>query len=261
MWLRNISIRVRMRGTVVIVLGLFALVGVSGLLGGRQLASLNTDFMHHSLNKVRNVGAIRHALGEVRTHEKDMIIHYEDGVAVLKSREAWAAAIKRAKTGLEAMLEGEEDDDNPIARASIQELDAYVTGTAKVLEQVQNGAYDTALAADKMLARAKGHAGTVEKNLDAIDKIVDREAADSQAEFSLSMQHTLWQFAAVLVLAVLVVVPLTMLNSHSIIRPMQQARDVALAIAEGDLTRTVQVDGQDEAAELLRALARPSTPC
>ena len=254
-WLRHFSIRMRMRGTVVIVLGLFALVGLSGLLGGRHLANLNTEFMHHSLKEVRNVGAIRHALGEVRTHEKDMIIRYEDGVAVLKSREAWTAAIKRAKAGLESMLEGEEDEDNPIARASILELDAYATATTKVLEQVQNGAYDTALAADKMLARAKAHVTTVEKNLDAIETIVEREASETQAEFTTSMKLILWQFAGVLVLVVLVVVPLTLLNSHSIIQPMQQARALALAIADGDLTRTVQVDGQDEASELLRALA------
>ena len=253
--LRRFSIRLRMRGAVVTVLGLFALVGLSGLLGGSHLAELNTEFMHHSLKEVRNVGDIRHALGEVRTHEKDMVIQYENGVAVLKAREAWVAAIKRTKDGLNAMLEGEEDEDNVIARASVAEIDAYATATAKVLDQIQNGAYDTALAADKMLARAKTHVGTVEKNLDAIEKIVNQEAEETQTEFTQAMQHTLWQFVAVLALVVVVVVPLTLMNSHSIIHPMQQARELALAIAEGDLTRSVQVDGQDEAADLLRALS------
>jgi methyl-accepting chemotaxis protein len=40
---------------------------------------------------------------------------------------------------------------------------------------------------------------------------------------------------------------------------MQQARELALAIAQGDLTRPVQADGQDEAAELLRALESMQT--
>ena len=254
-WMRRFSIRLRMRGAIIAVLALFALVGLTGLLGGRHLAELNTAFMHHSIKELHTVGHIRHALGEVRRQEKDMVIHYEDGVAVLKAREAWAAALKRVKTSLNSMLEGVDDEDNPIARASLLEIDAYTVATQKVLEQIQNGAYDTALAADKMLARAKQHVQTLEKNIDAIEKIVGAEAAVTQQAFEASMRHTMWAFIGVLVLVMVVVVPLTLLNSSSIIAPMQQARDLAMAIADGDLTRPVQADGQDEAGELLRALA------
>jgi hypothetical protein len=257
--MRRFSIRLRMHGAIAMVLGLFALVGAIGLLGGRHLAELNTDFMHHSIKEVRNVSDARHNLGEVRRHEKDMVIHYEDGVAVLKSREAWAAALAKARQAFDGMLEGEEDEDNPLAREALKELVAYEGATAKVLEQIQNGAYDTALAADKMLARAKQHVAAAEARLEAIDKIVADEAIATQDEFSASMQHTLWLFLGTLGVVVLAVVPLTLMNSSSIIRPMQQARDLALAIAQGNLTQPVQAEGQDEAAELLRALAGMQT--
>ncbi len=257
--MRRFSIRLRMHGAIAMVLGLFALVGAIGLLGGRHLAELNTDFMHHSIKEVRNVSDALHNLGEVRRHEKDMVIHYEDGVAVLKSREAWAAALGKARQAFDGMLEGEEDEDNPLAREALKELVAYEGATAKVLEQIQNGAYDTAIAADKMLARAKQHVAAAEARLDAIDKIVADEAIATQDEFSASMQHTLWLFLGTLGVVVLAVVPLTLMNSSSIIRPMQQARDLALAIAQGNLTQPVQAEGQDEAAELLRALAGMQT--
>ena len=61
-WMRAFSIRLRMRGAIAMVLALFALVGLTGLLGGRHMASLNDDFMHHSLKEVHNVGDIRAAL-------------------------------------------------------------------------------------------------------------------------------------------------------------------------------------------------------
>ena len=253
--MRRFSIRLRMHGAIAMVLGLFTLVGAIGLLGGRHLAELNTDFMHHSIKEVRNVSDALHNLGEVRRHEKDMVIRYEDGVAVLKSREAWVAALAKARQAFEGMLEGDEDDDNPLAREALKELTAYEAATAKVLEQIQNGAYDTAIAADKMLARAKQHVATAEARLEAIDKIVAAEAADTQEEFGASMQHTMWLFVGTLAVVVLVVVPLTLMNSRSIITPMQQARDLALAIAQGNLTHPVQAEGEDEAAELLRALA------
>ena len=254
-WMRRFSIRLRMHGAIGAVLALFALVGLTGLVGGRHLAELNTDFMHHSIKEVRDVGAVRHALGEVRRQEKDMVIHYEDGVAVLKAREAWLQRIEQVKTAFNGLLEGDEDEDNPLARSALKELDAYVAASARVLDQVQNGAYDTALAADKMLARAKQHIAVVEQQLDAIEKIVDAEATATQASFETSMQQTMWGFIGVLGLVVVVVVPLTLLNSRSIIAPMQQARDLAMAIADGDLTRRVQAEGEDEAGELLRALA------
>ena len=68
-WMRRFPIRLRMQGAIAAVLVLFALVGLTGLLGGRHLAELNTDFMHHSLKEVRNVGNIRHALGEARRQD------------------------------------------------------------------------------------------------------------------------------------------------------------------------------------------------
>jgi methyl-accepting chemotaxis protein len=257
--MRHFSIRLRMHAAIAVVLGLFALVGGIGLLGGRHIAMLNSDFMQHIVKEVHNVGDARHNLGEVRRHEKDMVIHYEDGVAVLKAREAWAAALARARAGFNAMLEGDEDADNPLARDALQQLAAYETATAKVLQQIQNGAYDTALAADKMLARAKQHVSAVEAHLTAIDKIVASESASAQAAIAATMQQLMWLFLATLGAVVTLVAPLTLLNSRAIIAPMQQARDLALAIAQGDLTRPVQAEGRDEAAELLRALAQMQT--
>ena len=254
-WMRAFSIRLRMRGAIAMVLALFALVGLTGLLGGRHMASLNADFMHHSLKEVHNVGDIRAALSEVRQHEKNMVIDYEDGVAVLKHREMWAKAIERTKLQLTRMLEGEEDEDNAIARKSVESMNAYAAATKHVLEQIQNGAYDNARTADKMLAKAKEHVGAVEKGVNDIEQIVDNEAAATQTEFLAAMRSTFMIFVGVIGLVLVVVVPLTLLNSVSITRPVNHARDVAMAIAEGDLTHRIETDGKDETADLLRALA------
>ncbi len=252
--LRRFSIRWRMRGAILMVLALFGLVGVAGVLGGLHMNALNHDFMEHSVKEVNNVSDIRHAIGQTRLYEKSMVIDYEDGVAVLKHREAWTASIAAVKKSLGGLLEGEADEDNPLAEAALKDLDAYVAATSKVLEQVQNGAYDNARVADRMLARAKEHMAAVDKNVQAIAKVVGDEAVATQAAFEASLQSTMVAFLAVLAVAVVVVVPLTLANSHSIVKPMMHARKVALAIAEGDLSTPIQVQGQDEAAELLRAL-------
>jgi methyl-accepting chemotaxis protein len=78
----------------------------------------------------------------------------------------------------------------------------------------------------------------------------------TQAEFRATMQQVLLAFAATLVAVLLVVVPLTLLNSHSITSPIEHAVAVANSIASGDLTSPIRGEGRDEAAALLQALGR-----
>ncbi|MDZ7813823.1 MAG: methyl-accepting chemotaxis protein, partial [Ideonella sp.] len=137
--MRQFSIRLRMQGAIAMVLALFALVGVTGLLGGKTLASLNHEFMEHSIKEVQNLGDVNVALGRVRVHEKAMIIDYQDGLSVLKHREAWLAEIKLVTGSLNSLMEGEEDEDNPPARTAIKDLESYVKATQVVLEKMQNG--------------------------------------------------------------------------------------------------------------------------
>ena len=252
--LRRFTIHTRMRGAIAMVLALFALVGAAALLGGARLKSLNSEFMAHSVAELRLVADMRSALGDVRRHEKDMIIHYEDGVAVLKAREAWAAAIAQTRKTLEGLLEGEEDEDNVVGRRAIESLAAYAKASDPVLQQIQNGGFDTARVADRMLARAKESIVVVEKSADEITRILEAEAEASRAEFDEAMLHVMLAFGAALGVALVLVVPLTLLNAASIVKPIDAARDVARAIANGDLTQPIEVKGSDEASQLLAAL-------
>ena len=253
-WIQHVPIRLRMRGAIVMVLALFALVGATGLVGGRHMAQLNDAFMSTSVEQVRTVGQARDAMGTVRQLEKNMVIDYEDGLAVLKHREAWMAAIDKLKATLKRLGADPDEATATLASASLKEIEGYVGATGRVLEQIQNGAYDNARVADKMLARAKEHIGVVARNVDQIEKNLDARAVASLAAFDASMNRTMWAFVGVLGLVVVLVVPLTLLNSRSITQPILQARAAALAIAEGDLTRPVPSQGSDEAAQLLQAL-------
>jgi methyl-accepting chemotaxis protein len=252
--LRNFTIRTRMIGAIAIVLGMFALVGAAGLLGGLKLKALNAEMMHHSLGELRQISAMRTHLSAVRLHEQQMVIDYENSDALVRHREHWTAAIAATRTSLEGLLAGEEDDDNPIARAAITQLGDYEKASQPVLQQIQNGGYDNARVVDKMLARAKAHVGEVEAGIAKIDAIVGAEAQATEAEFQQAMQTVLLVFVGTLAAVVVLVVPLTLLNSHTITRPIGYARTVAQSIAAGDLTRPIRVEGRDEASQLLQAL-------
>ncbi len=71
-----------------------------------------------------------------------------------------------------------------------------------------------------------------------------------------TVRQVVWLIAGVTVLLLAIIIPLTILNMHSICRPIDQAEQVAKAIAQGDLSdHQIDTSGHDEAARLLRSLA------
>jgi methyl-accepting chemotaxis protein len=254
--LRQFSIRTRMWGAIAMVLGMFALIGLVGTAGGWKIKTLNEDFMSHSIHEVETVSELRQHIARVRLLEKQMVIDYEDPAAVGTHLAAWRTEVAATRKTMESLLAGEEDEDNKLAREALERLTAYAERSEPVLKNIQGGGYDTGRVADRMLERAKVEVAVVEKNIDAIAQITRDEARATQDEFLLAMKHVLWAFLATLGIVVLVVWPLTLLNSRSITSPIAYAATVAQAIAEGDLRRPIRLEGRDEASELLTALSR-----
>lgn len=253
-WMRSFTIRTRMHGAIAMVLAMFAAIGLTGLVGGKRLASLNEEFMHHSVKEIGHVSSIRQALADVRLAEKDMVIAYEVPEKIRTDRQRWEAAADRLVASLKGLLEGEEDEDNPLAREALKLLAEYRTAADPVLRQIEAGSYDNARVADRMLARPKASMAEIEKRVEKIAAIINSEVDSTQAEFDGEMRQIGYQSLAVLALIMLLVVPLTLINSSTIISPMRYACTVARAIAGGDLNCVIRVVGRDEASDLLQAL-------
>jgi methyl-accepting chemotaxis protein len=255
--MRSFSIRVRMLCAIGMVLAMFAAVGAVGLLGGQHVGALGGRFAA-SLDAVDGISAARHALAQVRALEKQMVIEYEDGVAVLKQREAWTRELEATKKALAALaaLQGAGEEVAELAKDAGGRLEAYKERSSPVLNNIQNGGYDNARVADRMLAKAKEEFQAAEQRVDAIAKAISSSALVTQHELKETMRTVMIAFVATLALVVVVVAPLTLLNSRSITEPIGHAAAVAQSIAGGDLTQPVRTEGKDEVAALLGALQR-----
>ncbi|MBI5721858.1 MAG: HAMP domain-containing protein [Burkholderiales bacterium] len=253
--LRRFTIRTRMVGAVAMVLSMFALFGGATLLAGGKIRQINQQFMD-SVQALEDTARIKEHLTAMRLAEKQMVIDYEDGVAVLKLRETWQAEFAATRKALERLLEGAQDENNPLAREALARMAAYQKGLETVLQNMQNGSYDNSRAADRMLARPKAEIAAAEQAVGRIARALHDEVAAARARFERTMRELLIAFGAALLLVLGIVAPLTMLNSRSITAPIAEAREAALAIAGGDLTRRIVAEGRDEAADLLAALAR-----
>ena len=254
--MRRFTVRTRMLGAILIVVSMFTLVGGVTVAAGLRVKALNEQFIGHSVHEAERVGAIRLQLAAVSLVEKQMLIEYEDGDAVRRLREKWLREIDAAHKALAGLLEGAEDEDNVLARQAGTHITTYSQSLVPVLDNIQGGAYDNLRAAERMLARPKAEFAAAAAAVDKIAALVDAEVRAGQAEFERTMTLLVIALGVVSVAVLLVVVPLTLLNSRSITQPIARAREAALGIAEGDLTGCIECSGADEPAELLGALER-----
>ncbi|MEY2687852.1 MAG: hypothetical protein RL375_2050 [Pseudomonadota bacterium] len=253
--LRGFTIRHRMLGAIVMVMGLLGLVGAVGLLGMQQARKHTDQFMSNPFAEAEHLVRMSAAMGNMRRYEKDLIINYEKPDQQAAYVKSWQEAYKSFETEANTLLAGEEDVDNPLVRELLASVNAYRTKFEPLIPQIVGGAYDNAAVINRLISPAKDQVHQAELQLARLEKLLHDEALVNQAEVSRAGDLAVWLFAASLVMAVIIVVPLTLINSSSIVQPLEQARALARAIAGGDLTGDVQTHGKDECTDLLRAVS------
>ena len=252
--MRQFTIRFRMLGAIAVVLGLLGLLGGAGMFGMFRIYSMSEDFMNSSFQEVGYLAQLHSEMGAIRQYEKDMIIGYEKPEAVKAAHTQWLESQEKAKKVANQFLQGEEDVDNAVVRDIIKRLDSYKEAFAHVARQLEAGGYDTATIANRMSGKAVAEFAEADKLMKQLDEVLRAEVQKSVAEQQGVSNQTKWLFALAVLITVVVVVPLTLLNLHSICKPLDQAQRLAKAIAGGDLSQSIRTEGRDEVADLLRAL-------
>jgi methyl-accepting chemotaxis protein len=253
-FMRQFTIRTRMVGAIAVVLVLLAAVGGAGLWGMSRQAAVAHEFSEHAFQETVTLSQLKAAFGEITRHEKDMVIAYEKPEQVAAAKAKWQAAHAQALARMQGMLAGEEDDDNALVRELQKELEAYVAAVEPVSRQLADSGYETATIANRMLARAHERFAAMVDKLARVESVLGDEVKALEEESAAANAQTLMVFGIALAIAALIVVPTTLANMTSICRPLDRARELADAIAEGDLTRTVHDEGRDELARLMRSL-------
>ena len=253
--MRQFTIRFRMIGAIVVVMGLLGLLGGAGLWGMYRITALTDNFLTMSYTELQLLSQLRAELGAVRLHEKDMIINYEKPEAVREAHQHWQASLQKTEQLLQKMQEGEPDEDNAIAQQLWQSVAAYRTQFEAVARQLESGGYDSATIANRMSRQALAQFEAADQFRLALEASLQKEAKAAVEQQAHLTYQTQILFAVVVVLTILIVGPTTLLNMQSICRPLAQAQQLAQAIAGGDLSQRLNnVTGRDEVADLERAL-------
>ncbi len=251
---RRFTIRFRMNSAIGVVLGLFLIVGGVALYGGLQLQAIQAHTAEHALRELQLIADLRANLGDVRRFEKDQLLSHDHVDLRANYRTQWEAAQSKVRDGLTALQQGEEDEDNVLAREALTHLDRYRTDVLAVLAKAGQPDAGGAHELNEAMGAARAAAHEIEGRLNQIAGIVDAEAKEGVLAFSGKVNEASWVFALVLLAVAAVVIPTTIWNARSIVIPIRQAQAVAEAIAAGDLRHPIDIAGQDEPANLMRAL-------
>jgi methyl-accepting chemotaxis protein len=257
--MRQFSIRTRMMSAIGVVLMLLLLVGGAGLWGMARLHALSSQFMDNAFKETVTLSRLQVALGDMGRFEKDMIVGYEKPEAVAKAKAQWLSARNDAVEQIDQMLLGEENQDNVLVREMKEQLAQYAAFVEPVSNQLASGGYDTATVANRVLGRAHEQYDGLMQNVKKLEAVLIGEATRLEQEGATTRSQTLALFGVAVALAAVVVVPSTLLNMQSICRPVEEARRLAGAIAQGDLTQPVSAHGRDELASLMKALGDMQT--
>ncbi|MFT3856760.1 MAG: methyl-accepting chemotaxis protein [Aquabacterium sp.] len=251
--MRGFTIRIRMFGAIGVVLALLLMVGGVGVYGLLHSADVSASYQTSSFTEVTRLSRMREALGQVRMHEQRMLLAAGDATSLGAAANDWRAAVSRLKELTQGLLQGEADEDNPIAEATLRDLAQYQQGL-----EAQQAALGTAGiardAAQNAIAPSVKLAQTLTAHLEAIDGVMTAEARQAHDAQERNVRDTLVLFLGAVLLSLLIVVPTTIVNQMCICEPIDRARHLALSIAQGHLNNTVATHGKDEAADLLRAL-------
>ena len=133
-----------------------------------------------------------------------------------------------------------------------QAFDQYLPLQQRIVDQVQRGEHDQAIAL--INGAINEHADNLTAALNELQRINNEEAGQAAERASIQYDTGFGWVVATLIFAAVVTVMLAWMFTRSVVGPLGQAVSVAERIANGDLTGDFAVNGNDEPARLLASL-------
>ncbi|WP_417781644.1 methyl-accepting chemotaxis protein [Stutzerimonas xanthomarina] len=251
MLIRNLNVSIRsaigfgLIGVIVLVLGLFALSQMSDM--RKESSEVDQNWLPSILSLADlNVAMLRIRALTMRT----MLV---EGEALVADRQSLAKLVDEIGTLNSSYAERITTAEEKASYGQFSSAQKqYFVEQQRVIDAVAQGEHDKAV--ELMGGAINTHADAMTKALTGLQRI-NREEASKAAERALSVYEAAftWVIVTIIVAAIATVI-LALVFTRSIVRPLNQAVDVAEGVASGDLTRNFEIEGKDEPARLLAAL-------
>ncbi|GAB3190341.1 methyl-accepting chemotaxis protein [Hydrogenophaga aquatica] len=238
---------------------LLALLGVVGVIGIMNMSKINdmADAMY--LNEVQGMSHIKDAninlvyIGRARGNY--LLATSEE------ERRQTKEGIERFMKDFDTYLEKAKplffsDEAKRLFNVIAQEGKSYENAMQKVLSLAANEPLaQRSEELNQALAVVARHAKVIDDAMTELGDQKERRAAQASEDTTVLYERSVVLMLVVIGVSVFIGVLMGTIISRSITRPLTQAVKLAETVAAGDLTSRVEVEGKDETAQLLKALA------
>lgn len=253
MSLRNMGIGLRASLSFAVLAGLLVLVGLFGLGQMAKLresaAIIETAWMPSIENihdSAANVAAIRLEALRLLTTDQSAVRERSKGL-IAKER----AQLQERLDNHQALLSNDQE------RQLLDQLKTAAAGYMTIVDQlIQRVDQDEQMQALTLLTDKLTPQGVIlGRSLDALIDFNQQGAQDAAQSAAQVYQSAQWIVGVIIAVALIATLLLAWLLTRSITTPLAQALRAARTIAAGDLSQPIHVQGKDEPAQLLGALA------
>jgi methyl-accepting chemotaxis protein len=256
MLFRQLTIRARLYLAIALLTFSLAALGGWGVYSN-QVATQHVASLFDQSNKAADrLAKLRESLGNMRRLEANAIaIGSSNTIEVERMAGLWKAEIAAARAA--SMQLAEVDPSNldlgKLAKGLDQQLAEYADIIGPIIEKMQRALIDGS-AALAYAQQAEEKSTALGKTADAFRKEIQESQVSLRDEMASSSSVAAMARLVFVGLTLAVLLPLMWLTLRSVCGPVERAVVVAGRIAEGDLSETLVIEGNDETADLLRSL-------
>lgn len=255
--LNRFSIRFRLYFSTAFSLLLLLVVGMLGYWALDSTRGTVKVLVEDKVQTLTDMNELRITLAQVRRSEKDIIISFNNAVEVAVLRASWQKSLQTFYKGV-ADLRGNQGSDTTYLKmldSAQAEMKAYSDGMSPVLAQIEAAQIDGSVGG-AYAERQKSHVEAIDSLLQQAAKTSREEMQSSRAGIDQRISMLSGIQLGILVLALLVLIPLTFFSVRSLTQSLTQACNIAEEIAQGHLFVPVQAQQNDEIGQLVNAMGR-----
>ncbi|WP_027214763.1 methyl-accepting chemotaxis protein [Burkholderia sp. WSM2232] len=252
--LSNLKIGVRLAIGFGISMALMCALGAFALWQINRVDSSARDIADNWLPSVQTLGDVRGAANAVRRASLRIMLDpsNESRKAQMKQHGAAADDLTRLIDAYAKLVSS--DREAQMLQDIRTRLATYRASDERMMKAAVEGRADDpeerAFAAGPSSVQFLDLMKAIEANV-----VLNREGSEAaKATAAASSESARWGTGLLIAASLFAAVAVAMLITRSITRPIERAVALAETVAKGDLTSSIEVEGRDEAANLLRAL-------
>ena len=255
-FIANLSIKSRLYCGTLFCLALLTLLGGAGFYTLEHTRATVEEVFASRVQTLTDIMELRTNLGSLQLAEKNTIVHADNSDMVVEMLGHWETTLASIKERAEMLLMLQPDTSDYAQKLNVVKisLDRYGEDLSPLLDEVRKGLLSPSEAASQAeFVRSAIHDADALLSAAVMQAQSDLEVGRSTIATQALQMKTL--MAALVLIAIAVMLPITILSVRTIMRSLQMARDMAQRVAAGDLSQDIVPLNRDEVGQLVQSMA------